>query len=211
MPKVFVTADTHYGHKNIIEWCNRPFSSVEQMDETLIANHNAVVGPEDHVYHVGDFAWKQHVEYQSRLNGKIHLISGNHDKFSAGARDGFEEVLDLFYGFCPQAQEVGRLFLFHYPLVTWPRKASAQCLHLYGHVHGRYFRPGEYSYDVGVDCNEYRPKLLTEFVELAKRKYNERTVQVNQVPERLPSNPPDPSRSTGDGSTGAETRLAVKC
>ena len=53
---VWVTSDTHFNHANIIKYCNRPFSSVEEMNETIIANWNKVVSEDDMVYHLGDFA-----------------------------------------------------------------------------------------------------------------------------------------------------------
>ena len=84
----FFTADTHFGHKNIIKYCNRPFASLDEMNETLIENWNKVVSLEDTVYILGDFAYcsKTSVEdFLKRLNGEKHLISGNHERgyFSA--------------------------------------------------------------------------------------------------------------------------------
>ena len=79
--KIFFTSDTHFFHKNIIKYCNRPFGSVEEMNEALVANWNSVVGPDDHVYHLGDFCfgnvekWNWCLE-PGRLNGHIHLILG---------------------------------------------------------------------------------------------------------------------------------------
>jgi calcineurin-like phosphoesterase family protein len=58
MEKVFFTSDTHFGHANIIKYCGRPFASVEEMNRELIARWNAVVGPRDTVYHLGDRAWE---------------------------------------------------------------------------------------------------------------------------------------------------------
>src|SRR2546429_527154 len=78
----FFTSDTHFGHANIIPYCSRPFASVPEMNEALIARWNDCVGPDDTVYHLGDFAmglkslWP---EYRRRLNGKIVFTLGNHD------------------------------------------------------------------------------------------------------------------------------------
>ena len=80
--KLFFTADTHFNHTNILKFCNRPFNSVEQMNETLIDNWNRVVGKDDTVFHLGDFCLGGAAEWTKlldRLNGKIYLILGNHD------------------------------------------------------------------------------------------------------------------------------------
>jgi calcineurin-like phosphoesterase family protein len=74
---LFFTADTHFGHANIIKYCQRPFSSVEEMNETLIANWNRVVAAEDTVYHLGDVALGDAKPVLDRLKGKIVLIVGS--------------------------------------------------------------------------------------------------------------------------------------
>ena len=87
----FFTSDTHFNHANIIKFCNRPFKDVEQMNETLIANWNRVIGPNDTVFHLGDFCLGGAAEWTKvldRLNGKIYLIMGNHSCFiRASAED----------------------------------------------------------------------------------------------------------------------------
>lgn len=78
----YFISDTHFGHESRIRLANRPFSSVDEMDEQLIENWNSRVGPEDTVYHLGDFCFRNArgaEHYRSRLNGTIHLIRGNHD------------------------------------------------------------------------------------------------------------------------------------
>ena len=76
--RVFFTSDTHFNHTNIIRFCNRPFKDVVHMNETIISNWNRVVGPEDIVFHLGDFCLGGSAEWVNvlnRLNGKIYLIS----------------------------------------------------------------------------------------------------------------------------------------
>ena len=79
--KVFFTSDLHFGHQNILKFCNRPWETTEEMDKALIENWNSVVGKDDIVFDLGDFAfapnwrWK---EILSQLNGKHYLILGNH-------------------------------------------------------------------------------------------------------------------------------------
>ena len=80
--KIWFTSDTHWNHANIIKYCKRPFANVEEMDDALISNWNAVVDKGDHVYHLGDFCWGKRdgwIKYLKLLNGNIHIIKGNHD------------------------------------------------------------------------------------------------------------------------------------
>lgn len=89
--KQFITSDLHLGHANIIKYCNRPFSNLEQMNETLIRNWNTRVKPEDFIYIVGDFCFKntsnkgegikiKAQEWIEKLNGNKIFLQGNHDK-----------------------------------------------------------------------------------------------------------------------------------
>lgn len=81
MSKVWFSADSHFGHKNIINYCDRPFDSVDEMDAELIENWNEVVAPEDDVYYLGDFSldFRRVRQVVPLLRGKIHLVAGNHD------------------------------------------------------------------------------------------------------------------------------------
>lgn len=85
----FFTSDTHFGHKRIIELCNRPYADVEDMNENLIKNWNDTVAPDDEVFHLGDVAlgpWSEWDGLLSRLNGHITLVIGNHDRVFAGEK-----------------------------------------------------------------------------------------------------------------------------
>jgi calcineurin-like phosphoesterase family protein len=96
------TSDPHYFHKNIIRYCDRPFSSVEEMNETMIQRYNELIGPKDTVLWVGDCFFgkvKPCKEVMNRLNGKKHLILGNHDYHPhMMAEMGFELITDRIYG-----------------------------------------------------------------------------------------------------------------
>ena len=89
----FFTADEHYGHANIIKFCNRPFSSVEEMDKEMIKRHNEVVTGNDTVVHIGDFSLLSRNfddvqrEYIRKLNGTHIFIPGSHDQWMQKAID----------------------------------------------------------------------------------------------------------------------------
>ena len=158
---VFFTADTHFGHANIIKLSKRPFASVEEMDEALIERWNARVGPEDRVYHLGDFCFKgskKAARYLDRLDGRVTLIKGNHDTENTALLprwEGAHDILEL-------RLEGERLALCHYPMLEWPG-AFKRALHLHGHTHGR-VSPHRRRADVGVDVWGYGPVLLAEIL-----------------------------------------------
>ena len=96
----FFTSDTHFGHRNIIKYSNRPFDSVEQMNEALIDNWNDTVLPTDTVYHLGDVAlgpWSEWDSILTRLNGYKVLVVGNHDRVFRGEKDKMRERFEPLY------------------------------------------------------------------------------------------------------------------
>lgn len=187
--KTFFTSDTHFGHANIIKYCSRPFASVEEMDNTLIHNWNAVVRPEDTVYHLGDFAvgGGPAAPYLRRLNGTIYFCLGNHDKrlrFIKAYLDIELELQDHFAGSylnddkvkfgIPYLREVTvekqEIVLCHYAMKVWngSHKGSWQ---LYGHSHGTLpDDPNSLSCDVGVDCWNYFPVSMEQLRDKMKTK-----------------------------------------
>lgn len=95
---VFFTSDMHIGHERIIELCNRPFKSVEEMDETIVERWNETVGPEDVVWVLGDVAMspiRDTLKTCSRLNGPKLLIPGNHDRCFSEYRKGGVRISDV--------------------------------------------------------------------------------------------------------------------
>lgn len=82
MASTWFTADTHFGHAGIIGRCRRPHADARAMDAALAAAWNAVVRADDEVWHLGDFAFRSAHDagaYLRRLNGRVHLVWGNHD------------------------------------------------------------------------------------------------------------------------------------
>jgi len=101
----FFTSDTHFGHANIIRYCDRPFKDVSHMNEAIIERWNSVVSNDDTVYHLGDVAlgpWDQWDSVLTRLNGHKILIVGNHDRIFAGEsekhRERFTPVYTQWFG-----------------------------------------------------------------------------------------------------------------
>lgn len=152
-------SDTHFGHRNAVEKHGRPFSSIEEHDETIIANWNSKVGKDEIVYVLGDFWYRGQsapINYIKRLKGKKILIAGNHDKKWLrvfGAR-GFESV--------HQYLETENAVLFHYPIVEWNGEKRG-VPHIFGHVHANHTpwcAPN--SYNACVDINGWSPVTMEE-------------------------------------------------
>jgi calcineurin-like phosphoesterase family protein len=167
-------ADTHYGHANIIKYCQRPFASVEEMNETIIQNWNKVVKKNDIVWHLGDFALMKDDNIAvgnliRRLNGKINLIFGSHDKQAIACKHLFNKC---YYKNTIVDENINgyRILMGHCPMLSWEGKAH-DSLHAFGHVHsGEYkkFLCAQNSADVGVDAWGYSPVHFDDFVKRAK-------------------------------------------
>jgi calcineurin-like phosphoesterase family protein len=155
----FFTADTHFQHRRIIDLCGRPFRDVDHMDETLIKNWNEVVSPDDEVWHLGDFAMGDQTrvgEILSRLNGRVHLVWGNHDNRKKIDPSWFASVQD----YAEVTDGVDMVVLSHYPITVWNGSHHGS-YHMFGHVHGR-LRPVGRACDVGVDAWEFYPVSLSQ-------------------------------------------------
>lgn len=169
---IYYTSDLHLGNKNIIEYENRPWKTVEEMDAALIGNWNQVVGRNDEVYVLGDFCFKgasKAVQYLENLNGKIHLLRGNHDHFYSqqsfelwkwNSDKGEEVLLEGWYTHMSDGEH--EVVLCHFPILHWDGNRDRNSIHLYGHVHSRpeEQHPNPMAFNVGVDVNNYRPVTL---------------------------------------------------
>jgi len=158
---LFFTSDTHFDHDNIRKYCNRPFDNVKEMNETMIANWNSVVGPKDTVYHLGDFAFSKDynriIDLWNILNGRKTLVLGNHDrllkKFVSQGKGPFGEVRRLI----EMKWDHKKIILCHYSMRVW-NSSHHGSWHLYGHSHGTLDEdPRSRSFDVGVDCWNFTP------------------------------------------------------
>lgn len=174
---IYFCSDLHFFHKNIILYSKRPFSTVKEMNETLVENWNKNVNPNDTIYHLGDFSFGSYEETKNilakgNLNGKINLIIGNHDQqikkhrqelIDSGLVESIEEYKELKYN--------NHFFvLFHYPIASWNKKHHG-AIHIHGHCHGSYRAAGKII-DVGVDdkriTEEYRPISIEEIIHYMK-------------------------------------------
>lgn len=187
---VFFTSDLHFGHRNILEFCKRPFNSVEEMDEALIENWNSVVKPNDLVFNLGDFAfaprWRWY-EILGRLNGVHTLILGNHDI----TRWPGDNVMELFHRVEQQMiLKIGERYVYlnHYPFLCYGgsyRSPEQAVWNLHGHVHSspnpterrgkdeeRLSYRFPYQYDVGVDNNNYTPVSWEQVKDIINKQIN---------------------------------------
>lgn len=125
----YVISDLHLDHENIIEYCDRPFDSVEEMNQALINNWNSVVEKTDTVFYVGDFSWydvENVISFYERLNGEMVVVRGNHDSFSA------DEVPFSVVDTCTMSHNGVQFYLQHHPM-TVPDDVPWWLIH--GHTH----------------------------------------------------------------------------
>lgn len=190
--KVFFTSDSHYGHSNILKFCDRPFKDVEEMDRMLIENWNKKVPHDGLVFHLGDFAWGGYEfwkKIRDQLNGEIILIKGNHDQKNMSSTA--EQELFKYVSWQMLIEIEGRkIWLNHFPFLCYAgvyREPKKLVYSLYGHVHSGPDKKGQdiprlihtypMQYDVGVDNNNYEPISWEELnnkiqLQLLKSKYN---------------------------------------
>ena len=153
MATIWLISDTHFGHFNIIGYCNRPFTSVEEMDEIMIQRWNEVVRPSDHVYHLGDVAMKgPGLAFMKRLLGKKRLVRGNHDIFKTRQylAAGFEEIHGV--------RVLDKMIMTHIPI--HPESLGRFLGNVHGHTHQHVYGKGYLN--VSVEQIDYRPISLEE-------------------------------------------------
>jgi calcineurin-like phosphoesterase family protein len=166
----FFTSDPHFGHQNIITYCNRPYHNVAQMNADLVARWNSVVTEQDEVVVTGDLAMgvlEESLEWASKCVGNKILVPGNHDRPWKGKKRGSPElyvaagftIVDDYEPFTLAGQ---RVEVSHFPFVTgepddafddkfaaFRPKSNGQWL-IHGHVHNRWHQHGR-MINVGVD------------------------------------------------------------
>lgn len=192
--ETWFTSDTHFGHGNIIKYCDRPFADTNEMDEAIIANWNAVVGPADKVYHLGDIALgpiDKTLAKIARLNGHKIALLGNHDRpfMRAGKADEqmwwdrynevFQEVWHWDGDIITIGTDLEIVKLSHFPYTgdhtptdrhadARPHDIGTPLIH--GHTHSTdrltYSKKGTPQVHVGQDAWNYTPVSEAQVLEL---------------------------------------------
>jgi calcineurin-like phosphoesterase family protein len=169
---IFFTSDTHFGDARRIRIDKRPFANIAEHDAGLIARWNAVVGPDDDVYHLGDFARVDDeaavTKWLKALNGRKHLIVGNNDSPAVIENETWASVSS----YAEITLDGHLLILCHYPFRTW-HNSTKGAIDIHGHSHGK-MKELPRQYDVGVDVFDYRPVTLAEI--LASRRRGKKAV-----------------------------------
>ena len=178
---IWLTSDWHFGHDREFIWKARGFASVEDMNEHIIAAHNAVVKPDDDVYVLGDLMLgdsEKGIECIKRMNGKLHIVWGNHDTDSRKAK----------YAELPNVVECNHVivlkykkhhfYMSHYPTLTGnleKESLTQMTLNLFGHTHQQtnFYMDMPYLYHVGVDSHKCFPVSLDDIIEEMHQKVRE--------------------------------------
>lgn len=162
--KIFIYSDPHFGHKNVIKYANRPFSSINEMNSQLIKNFNKVVGHDDVVYILGDFSFLNTIstaEILKSLNGYKFLIKGNHDRKTNTAykKMGFTEVYDkpIILMNC--------FILSHEPI----DENTGDLINVYGHLHQNAHNDSPMKFCACVEKTDYKPISLDEIENICNK------------------------------------------
>ena len=177
MAEIYIISDTHFGHENIIKYCGRPFTSAKKMNEAMVERWNAIIKPEDKVYHLGDvyfpgvvktpMHWSQ---FFAQLHGHKRLILGNHD-------NGKDQILQRTFekiGVWRMFPEYG-LLLTHVPVhesalkrgPTGNETNPRSLVNVHGHIHDNMSPAGPYI-NACVEWTNYKPMHIEEYAAQAK-------------------------------------------
>lgn len=176
-----ISADLHLAHYNIIKYCNRPFKTIAEMNDTIIKNFNSVIKPDDIFYNLGDFCMGDNYDYIAslikRLNGRKIFIRGNHDKIKILNQLKEDKLIDDWHDVLGVSINGQYCWLSHYPHLSWDRAAHGSW-HFFAHVHGRLNgkEPG-LSIDVGCDNFNYFPVSFEQI-----------SAKMENIKERLKNN-----------------------
>jgi calcineurin-like phosphoesterase family protein len=223
--RIWFTSDTHFGHANIIRYCQRPFLNAEERaklaakerfkvsamtqkihDEALLTAINESAKPDDYLFNLGDMFWGDHeptiFDYRKRINCKnVVLIVGNHDEDYAG------EMAQAVYPQLLLEAGAAKLFLCHYPMKSWPHSHKGSW-HLYGHVHGNLpAQEHELAVDVGVDSNYLRPLNMNDIADIMKPKIPKWEAWRARIKDKEDGGMKPGTNNLGEPNAGAEDNI----
>ena len=161
---IFFVGDTHFSHANIIKYDGRPYASPHLHDEAIIKNWNRCIDKNDIVFHLGDVAFFKNPDQceniLKRLNGRIYLIEGNHDKelLKHSHLKAYFQMVTNYLKVTVKDEEYHDqdIILFHYPMEEWDG-AFHGTWHLHGHVHGNLKTKIKNRLEVSINCINYKP------------------------------------------------------
>lgn len=189
---IWFTSDLHFGHRNVLKFCSRPWEDEKTMDPALIENWNNVVSDNDIVFVLGDTFWfndsRGIKKVLSQLKGKdIYILPGNHDDFTSYHRVDDPRIhlcADVVACWITEENKPKReIWMSHYPMMTWPHRENG-AYQFFGHIHSHPDRdegvdqdlPLHWNQcDVGCDYWDYTPvslEVLEEFISLKKADYD---------------------------------------
>ena len=180
-PDAWIISDTHFGHTNIIKYCNRPFRSIEQMEDQLIHNWNKTVSKRDQVLFLGDFGFgevHQLKKWAQALNGDIIMILGNHDRSRSTSfwrnEIGMQEVY-------PEPIIYKKFFILSHEPIDWV-SPKVPVVNIHGHSHDLdIFNINNHHINICVEQINYTPIRLNSIIKVCAEA-NEGLIEFNQPP-----------------------------
>lgn len=179
--KIFFTSDTHFNHDREFVYSPRGFKTIQEMNRTLVKNWNETVGDDDDIYVLGDFFLGTDFNYiqevLNKLNGRIHLVTGNHDTPSKiieyTSWNNIVEIADALR----IRYKKREFFLCHYPVLTasLEQDPDKAVINLFGHTHSKdkFYEDRPYMYNVAVDANDNKPVEIEEILTAFNNKVKE--------------------------------------
>lgn len=177
---IYVTSDLHFGHDREFIWKARGFSSIDEMNESYVERWNSIISNEDDVYVLGDLMLgdPKNIEFIKRLNGKLHIVYGNHDTDARQKMySELSNVVEASWAIMLNYKKY-HFYMSHFPTLTGNLEheyLKQMTLNLYGHTHqtNNFYEDRPYMYHVGVDSHNGFPVSLDQIIQEMIDKVNE--------------------------------------
>ena len=170
----YFSSDWHLSHQNVLSWSNRPFDTIEEMNETIIENMIKPLKRGDELYFLGDMSWKIEPikEFFERFprGTHIHMINGNHERWVGQFKHRYTSISNL------KEIKIGgnHTTLCHYPMLAW-NKSHYNAFSLFGHIHKASHRFDKLenltkgkTLNVNVEFHDYKPWSEDEIIAYMK-------------------------------------------